>query len=86
MGVTLAGATLIGAAGGLKSALSGPGAFKNLEPGKPSIPAPPLMPDQNSILQSQQLEEAKAAALRTGRASTVLSQGPSGNTGDKLGP
>lgn len=46
---------------------------------------PPPMPDQASITQAQTLQEAKDAALRYGRASTVLSDTGAGG-GDKLGP
>jgi hypothetical protein len=46
------------------------------------------MPDQTTLLQEGQTEEAKAAALRYGRAATVLTNpgGAGGSTGDKLGP
>jgi hypothetical protein len=53
-----------------------------LQPG-----APPVMPDQASVLQDQQIKEAKDAALRYGRASTVLTgSGQSNTAGDQLGP
>jgi len=53
-----------------------------LQPG-----APPVMPDQSSILQSSQLQAAKDASLQYGRAATVLTgTGASSTTGDKLGP
>jgi hypothetical protein len=72
-------------AGALASAY---GAAKLVAPKSPLSPgAPPVMPDQTSVLQSQQLEEAKAAALQEGRAATVLTgTGAASNTGDKLGP
>lgn len=57
---------------------------------KPRGPAtPPPMPDQTSVLQSQQLQESKDAALQYGRAATVLTgTGTAGasSTGDRLGP
>ena len=57
---------------------------------KPRAPGPPpLMPDQNSVLQAQQLQQAKDASLQYGRAATVLtSTGAAGanSTGDRLGP
>lgn len=49
--------------------------------GKP----PPLMPDQQTLLQEQTLQESRDAALRYGRAATVLSN-PGVGGGDKLGP
>lgn len=57
---------------------------------KPRSPGPPpVMPDQTSVLQAQQLQEAKAASLQYGRAATVLTgTGAAGaaSTGDRLGP
>jgi hypothetical protein len=56
---------------------------------RPRMPAPPVMPDQNSVLQAQQLQESKQAALQYGRAATVLTgTGATGQstTGDRLGP
>jgi hypothetical protein len=50
---------------------------------------PPVMPDQTSVLQSQQLREAKSASLQYGRAATILTgAGTAGaaSTGDRLGP
>jgi hypothetical protein len=49
---------------------------------------PPAMPDQTSVLQAQQLQQGKDAALQYGRAATVLTgTGTAGATaGDKLGP
>lgn len=53
----------------------------------PSPGLPPVMPDQASITQAQTLQESKDAALRYGRAATVLTgTGPGTPTGDKLGP
>jgi hypothetical protein len=49
--------------------------------------APPVMPDQTSVLQAQNLQEAKDASLQFGRAATVLTgTGASSTTGDRLGP
>ena len=42
------------------------------------------MPSQSSILQGQQLEGAQAAAMRRGRASTILTN--NADTGDRLAP
>lgn len=54
---------------------------------KPGPGAPPPMPDATSVLQSQQIQESKDAAVRYGRAATVLTgTGAGSNTGDKLGP
>ena len=56
---------------------------------KPGPPGPPTMPDQTSVLQSQQLQESKDAALQYGRAATVLTgtgTAGAGTTDDKLGP
>lgn len=52
--------------------------------GTPKPPASPLMPDQASIDQAQQLKAAQAATQRNGRASTVLTN--NSNTSDLLGP
>lgn len=65
-----------------KDAKSTIGISSPLQPG-----APPVMPDQSSVLQAQNLQEAKDASLQFGRAATVLTgTGASSNTGDKLGP
>jgi hypothetical protein len=51
--------------------------------------APPVMPDQTTLLQEGQITEAKDAALRYGRAATVLTNpgGAGGSSGsDRLGP
>jgi hypothetical protein len=55
-------------------------------PAKPK--PPPVMPDQTTLLKEGQITEAKDAALRYGRAATVLTNpgGAGGSTGDKLGP
>lgn len=81
---------------GFTSWIDPAGAFIGKETGisdyfvkKPGPGAPPAMPDQTSVLQSQQTQEAKSAALQYGRAATVLTgTGAAGasTTGDKLGP
>lgn len=57
---------------------------------KPASPGlPPVMPDQTSVLQAQQLQTAKEASLQYGRAATVLTgtgAAGAGPTGDRLGP
>lgn len=54
---------------------------------KPAPAPPPAMPDQTQLLQSQQLQESKDAALRYGRAATVLtSTSAGGDAGATLGP
>lgn len=80
MGFSAAGLAVI-AAGGY---ITGKGPAGGLKPTKPNVPAPPTMPDQTSINQAGQLEAAQSAALRQGRASTVLTS--NSTTGDKLGP
>lgn len=75
MGAT--GALLVG------SVVAG-AAASYLSPGPPKPKPPPLMPSQAQVTQGQQLEAAKAAALRQGRSSTILTS--SADTGDKLGP
>ena len=48
---------------------------------------PPVMPDQATLTQAETLQESKEAAMRYGRAATVLTgTGASSTTGDKLGP
>jgi hypothetical protein len=58
------------------------GAFGNHPP--PGPPKPPLMQSQAELTQGQTLEAAQAAAVRQGRASTILTT--NADTGDKLGP
>jgi hypothetical protein len=58
------------------------GAFGNSPP--PGAPKPPPMQSQAQVTQGQQLEAAQSAALRQGRASTILTN--NAGTGDKLGP
>lgn len=50
----------------------------------PKPPPAPLMPDQTSVQNAQQIAEEQAASMRQGRASTVLTD--NAGTGDKLGP
>lgn len=64
--------------------VTGKGPLGGLKPRMPGVPAPKVMPSQSSILQGQQLEEAQAAAMRRGRASTILTN--NADTGDRLGP
>lgn len=80
MGYSVAGLAII-AAGGM---LTGKGPAGGLKARSPLVPKPPTMPDQAQLTQQEQLKEAQAAALRQGRASTVLTSGA--DTGDKLGP
>lgn len=48
---------------------------------------PPVMPDQATLTQAATLQESKDAALRYGRASTVLTgTGASSGTSERLGP
>jgi hypothetical protein len=45
------------------------------------------MPDQATLTQAQTLQESKDAAMRYGRAATVLTgTGADATTNDKLGP
>ena len=54
---------------------------------KPPPGPPPAMPDSTSVLQSQQLQESKDAAVRYGRAATVLtSASAGGGASETLGP
>lgn len=80
MGYTLAGTALI-VGGGY---LTGQGPAGGLKPSPKRLPPVPPMPDINAQNQAQQLEEAKAAAIRQGRASTILTTPQT--TGDRLGP
>lgn len=52
--------------------------------GGPKVGAVPPMPDINQTTQAQTLQEAQAAAVRQGRASTILTT--PATTGDSLGP
>lgn len=81
MGATASIAGYITAAAGAASAgVQIAGALK----GPPKPPPTPLMPDQASLNQTEQLAAAQAAATRNGRASTVLTN--NSNTSDLLGP
>jgi hypothetical protein len=70
------------------------GAFVGRETGianyfvkKPGPGAPPAMADQTTTMQAAQLQEAKDASLRYGRAATILSSsGGEVGASDKLGP
>lgn len=90
MGLSLAGAAIIG--GGIMATGKNPYSAKDVKGAvgiaSPLSPgAPPVMPDQSTLTQAQTLQESKDAALRYGRASTVLTNtGASNTTGDKLGP
>jgi hypothetical protein len=89
MGYAAVGALIIGggAAAGMnpysaKNVKGSIGISSPLNPGPP-----PVMPDQSTTMQAQTLQESKDAALRYGRASTVLTNtGAANTTGDKLGP
>jgi hypothetical protein len=50
--------------------------------------SPPVMPDLTQQTQLQTLQESKDAALRYGRAATILTGGGAGGSpgSDKLGP
>lgn len=80
MGFSAAGLALI-AGGGY---LTGKGPAGSLRPAATPLKPPPVMPDQVTLNQEQIQQEAQAAALRQGRASTILTSNAS--TGDKLGP
>ena len=90
MGYAALGATII--AGGMELTGKNPWSAKDVKgsiginsPLKPG--PPPVMPDQATLNQAQTLQESKDAALRYGRASTVLTNtGAANTTGDKLGP
>jgi hypothetical protein len=89
---TVAGALIIG--GGMAITGKNPYSAKDVKGAigiqSPLSPgAPPVMPDQTSVLQAQQLQESKSAAVQYGRAATVLTgTGAAGasSTGDRLGP
>ena len=89
---TALGAIVIG--GGMKLTGLNPWSSKDVKGSiginSPLSPgAPPVMPDQAMLTQDQTLQESKAAAVRYGRAATVLSNpgGPGGSSGsDRLGP
>lgn len=88
---TVLGAAIIG--GGMKitglNPWSGKDAKSAIGINSPLNPkAPPVMPDQSTLTREQTLQESKDAALRYGRAATVLSNpgGAGGSSGDRLGP
>lgn len=79
------GATAYAAAFFAELGMAGKGPLKHaLGPKTIAPPRPPLMQSQAEVTQAQQLEAAKAAAMRQGRASTILTD--NANTGDRLGP
>lgn len=88
---TVLGAAIIG--GGMKLTGLNPWSSKDVKGtigiNSPLAPKPPpVMPDQSTLTQAQTLQESKDAALRYGRAATVLTNpgGAANSTGDKLGP
>lgn len=89
-GLMLLGAAVIG--GGVAVTHKNPYSAKDVKGAIGITPPavvgpPPVMPDQTTTMQAAQLQEAKDASLRYGRAATVLT-GTGANTaaGDKLGP
>lgn len=83
MGYTAAGLALI-VGGGM---LTGKGPAGSLKASPVAAKPPPVMADQNQVLQEEQLQESKDAAARYGRAATILTgTGQANTTGDKLGP
>lgn len=80
MGYSIAGLAVIAAGG----ALTGKGPAGGLKPSTPVAPTAPPMPDQSQVLEAQQLQATRTAALQQGRASTILTT--NADTGDKLGP
>jgi hypothetical protein len=90
-GITALGAAIIG--GGIAATGKNPYSAKDVKGAlgmnAPRPGEPPVMPDQATLLQEQTLQESKDAAMRYGRAATVLTNpgGPGGASGgDKLGP
>ena len=87
---TVLGAAIIG--GGMKLTGLNPWSGKDVKStigiNSPLSPrAPPVMPDLTMQTQAQTLQESKDAALRYGRAATVLTNpGGGSSSGDKLGP
>ena len=72
-------------AAGYAAALAlGVSAYEVAATPKPKAPKPVPMPNQTDTLQAQQLQEAKDAAARYGRAATILTNNDT--NGDKLGP
>lgn len=80
MGATAAGLALI-VGGGY---LTGQGPAGKLAPKAKAPPPTPLMPNVQQQDQAAQLQEAKDAAGRYGRAATLLTN--NADTGDRLGP
>jgi hypothetical protein len=79
MGATAAGLAVI-VGGGL---LTGKGPAGSLKP-KTALTPPPVMPNLTTQDQAATLAEAQSAAVRNGRASTILTNNQ--NTSDQLGP
>lgn len=78
-------ATAYAAAFFAEMGMAGKGPLKGaLGPKMQAPPKPPLMQSQADVTQAQQIEASKAAAMREGRASTILTT--NADTGDKLGP
>lgn len=65
-------------------AMTAAGAAGAFSPKVPKPKPPPLMQSQAQLTQAQQLEAARSAAMRRGRASTLLTT--NADTGDRLGP
>lgn len=91
MGYAAVGALVIG--GGVLATGKNPYSAKDVKStigiASPLSPgAPPVMPDQATLTREETLQESKDAALRYGRAATVLTNpgGTGGSSGDKLGP
>ncbi|MGH8276336.1 MAG: hypothetical protein ACRETH_06550 [Steroidobacteraceae bacterium] len=81
MGATEAALVFFGAIG----ATTGQGPAGGLKPRAPALPPVAPMPDITQATQAGTIAEAQAAALRQGRASTVLTA-PGSSSGDRLGP
>lgn len=89
MGFSAAGLAVI--IGGMQATGKNPWSAKDVKGSvginSPLSPkAPPVMPDQAALLQEQTLQESKDAAVRYGRAATVLTNPGGAASGDKLGP
>ena len=89
MGYAAIGALVIG--GGMAATGKNPYSAKDVKGtigiNSPLAPgAPPVMPDQSTLTREQTLQESKDAALRYGRAATVLTNPGGAPTGDRLGP
>lgn len=78
-GLTIAGAAVI-VGGGLLTGMGPAGGLKAKTP----LSTPPVMPNLATQTQSATLQEAQSAAVRNGRASTILTN--NSTTSDQLGP